>query len=100
MLVDEHYRLARERLSRDTACRADPAGDVRKRLPQGERPKLASQRDPLLELSQRRFVQPPGDLGLAGNDERQQLLLAGLDVGEQPNLLEQLVREALGLVDD
>ena len=76
------------------------AGDVRGRLGKVQRPQLAAKRDALLQLAQRRFVQPVGQLRLPGQDHVQQLRRRRLDVAEQPDLLEQLVRDALRLVED
>ena len=68
---------------------------------QVERPQLAAQPDALLELAQRRddsagrrapAVRPARSAAASS--------VGGLDVGQQPDLLEQLVRQALRLVDD
>ena len=61
---------------------------------------MAAQRHALFQLTQRRLVETVGQLGLPGEDDGQQLLGGGLDVREQPDFLEQLVRQALRLVDD
>jgi hypothetical protein len=60
----------------------------------------AAQGDALFQLPQRVVVQQRRQLRLAGHDDRQQALVLGGDVGEQPDLLEQRVRQALRLVDD
>jgi hypothetical protein len=98
-LVDQRHRLAREHLRADAPSRPDPPGDVAGRFLQRERPELAAQRDALLELPQRLVVEQRRDLGLAGHDHREQLALVGLDVGEQPDLFEDVARQALCLVD-
>ena len=65
-----------------------------------ERRQLGAQDDPLLELAQRRVVQALRQLRLADEDDVDQLGRRRLEVRQEPDLLEQLVREALRLVDD
>ena len=48
----------------------------------------------------RRIVQPLRQLRLTRQDQRQQLLVVGFDVRQQPNFLEQLAAQALRFVDD
>ncbi len=54
LLVDQRHRLAGEDLRADAAGGPDAAGDVGRRLLQRQRPQLAAQRDPLLQLPKRR----------------------------------------------
>ena len=54
----------------------------------------------LLELTERRIVEPRRQLWLTGQHERQELLGRGLDVREQPRLFQQLGAETLRFVDD
>ena len=60
----------------------------------------AEHADALLELAQLRQLQPGQQLRLPDQDDLQDLLLGGLEVGEQPDLLEGLGVEVLGLVED
>ena len=55
--------------------------------------------DALRELAQLGAVQQFAQLRLADQDDLQQLLGLGLEIGEQPHLLEHLGREVLRLVD-
>jgi len=93
-------------LKEDEQLRAIPPGDphaaddVGGRLLDAERRELAAQRDALLELPQRRLVEPIGQLGLAGEDDGEQFLRGRLDVGQQPDFLEQLQRQTLRFVHD
>ena len=79
---------------------AQPSGDVGRRLLQIERRQLRPQRDALLQLAQRLLVEAIGELGLADEHQVEELDRRRLDVGEQPDLFEQLVGQALRLVDD
>ncbi len=66
----------------------------------GERGQVEAQADALRQLDQHRRVQLVVELGLAGQDDAQHLLLGRLDAGEQADLLEHLVREVLRFIDD
>ena len=100
MLVDQLDGFRREQLRPLASGMANAASDVRRRFFARQRPQRAAQRDALFQLAQRRLVQPIGQLGLAREHEGQQFFGVGLDVCEQPNLLEELVRETLRFVDD
>ena len=56
--------------------------------------------DALAELAQFLARKEPLQLGLAHQDDLEQLLLVGLEVGEEAHLLEDLEGQVLGLVDD
>ncbi len=99
-LVDGHHRLLGEDVADDAAGDAQAAGDVGGGFLQVERRQLRPQRDALLQLAQRLLVEAIGELGLADQDQVEQLDRRRLDVGEEPHFLEQLVGEALRLVDD
>ena len=74
--------------------------DVRARLPFGERAQVVPGGHPLGELAQLLARQESGELGLADQDDLEELLARRLEVRQQPNLLEHLRSQALGLVDD
>ena len=99
-IVNQRHGIAREYARADAPGGLDAAGDVVGRFLRAQGPKLASQGDALLQLPQRHIVQPPGQLGLPGNDHGNQLGLTGLDVRQQPDFLQQVERQALRLVDD
>ena len=56
--------------------------------------------DALLELADVRRAQVALQLGLAEEHDLQELLALGLQVGEEPDLLEGVQRHALGLLDE
>src|SRR5688572_2837390 len=99
-LVNQRDGLAREHLRADSAGGANASRQIPGRLLQRQRPQLAAQRDALLQLPQVRVVQQRRDLGLTRQDHRQQLALAGLDVCQQPDLFEDVARQALRLVHE
>src|SRR4030095_5215624 len=100
VLVNENHRLAGEQPCGIAAGGADASRNVADRLLHGERPQLAAKRNALLQLAEGRIVQPRGDFRLPGNYERQKRLRRHLDVRQQTDLVEQLRRETLRLVDD
>src|SRR5271165_6873769 len=63
-----------------------------------QRLQLASQGDALFELPQFRGVQDDLQLRLAHEHNLQKLLLRSFEVGQQPDLLQQLVAQRLCLV--
>ena len=77
-----------------------PVLDVRARLLLGERPQVISRGDPLGELTQLRPGEELRQLGLADQDDLEELLPRRLEVRQQPDLLEHLGAEVLRLVDD
>ena len=74
--------------------------DVRRGLAPRERPDVPAERDPLVQLHELGVEQEHAQLGLPDEDDAQQLLGGGLEVREEPELLQDLDRERLGLVDD
>ncbi len=74
--------------------------DVRAHLGLRERVQVKPQPDALGQLHQLGRVQLLVQLGLAGQDDPQHLLLGRLDAGEQADFLEHAHREVLGLIDD
>ena len=77
-----------------------PMLDVRARLPFGERAQVVAGRHPLGELAQLLARQESGELGLADQHDLEELLARRLEVRQQPDLLEYLRSQILGLVDD
>ena len=65
-----------------------------------ERHQLVLDRHALLELPQLQRPQHRLQIRLADEDDLQQLLLVGLEVRQNADLLEDLQREVLRLVDD
>ena len=63
-------------------------------------PQMEAQADALRELHELRRIELFVELGLAGENDAQHLLLGGLDAGQHADLLEHLQREVLRLVDD
>ena len=74
--------------------------DVGGGLVQVQRIDPAAQRNTLFQLPERTLVEPIGQFGLSNEHDWQELVGIGLDVRKQPHLFHQLVRQALGLVDD
>ena len=77
----------------------EPVMDVRDRLPARERPEVPAQRDALVQLRELRVQEQLAELGLADEHDAQQLPGRRLEVQEQPDLLQQLDRERLRLVE-
>ena len=88
-IVNEPHRFLREHAGRHAAGRVNPAGDVGGRVAQLERFQLAAQRHTLFQLAQIGLLEALGQFGLAGEDNREQLVGRRFDVGEQPHLFEQ-----------
>ena len=61
---------------------------------------MVAHRDPLAQLGQPPAVEPLTQLGLADQHDLQQFAPVRLQVGEEPDLFEQLRFEVLGLVDE
>ena len=57
-------------------------------------------RDPLDELPQLGALEEDAQLGLAHEDDLQEVIGLGVHIGEHAQLLQRLGREILGLVDD
>ncbi len=60
---------------------------------------MVAHRDALAQLAKAAFVELVAQLGLADERDLQQLALVGLEVRQQPHLLEQLAAQVLRLVD-
>ncbi len=65
-----------------------------------QRAQVETQADALRELHQFRRIEFFVELGLAGENDAQHLLLGGLDAGQQADFFEHLEREILRFVDD
>ncbi|MPM36845.1 hypothetical protein SDC9_83449 [bioreactor metagenome] len=70
------------------------------RFVQAQRIQVIARNHPLRQLFQRRIGHHGAQLGLADQDDLQQLALTGFQVGEQPQLLQHVGRQVLRLVDD
>jgi hypothetical protein len=77
---------------------AQPMAHVRGRLLAGERVQVIAAGDALRQLAQLIAVQQLAQFRLADEDDLQQLLGVGFEVGEQAHLLEHVRREVLGLI--
>ena len=75
-------------------------GDVALGLEPVERGQVVAHDDPLAELPQLPAVELLAQLGLADENDLQELALVGLEVREQTHLLEELGVEVLRLVDE
>ena len=65
-----------------------------------ERQQVEAGRDPLGKLAQRRIEHHFAQFGLADEHKLDDLVLAGVDVGQHPKLFEAFGREVLRLVED
>ena len=77
-----------------------PVGQVGQRLGRGQRLQVVAGDHPLRQLLHARRGQLAAQLGLADQDDLQQLAFMRLQVGEQAQLLQHIGRQVLGLVDD
>ena len=100
VFVNRHHGFARKQSRRFSTSGPDAHRDVSRRLRQREGPQLATQRDALLELPQRRIVQPAGKFWLTGEHERQQLFARGFDVRQQTNFFQELDAQRLRFVHE
>src|SRR5206468_3270786 len=73
---------------------------VRDRLAAGERPHVPAERDALVQLHQLGMEEEGAELRLAGQHDAEQLLGRRLEVREEAELLQDVDREGLRLVDD
>ena len=73
--------------------------DVRAHVGQSERRELAAHRDALIDLPHLRHLQVRPELGLANQDDLQELLPL-FEVRKDPDLFEQRQRKVLRFVDD
>ena len=78
----------------------EPVQDVGLRLLRRQRRQVEAQPDALHQLHEFGRVELVVQLGLPGQDDPEHLLLRRLDAGQQADLLENPVRQVLGLVDD
>jgi hypothetical protein len=76
-------------------CAVEPGRDIRRDLRRRQRPDADAQRDPLAQLPERRIREARIQLGLTGKHDLQYLLAPGLQVRQQPQLLEPLAAEVL-----
>src|SRR5262245_45370506 len=97
--MDRAKRPGRERGPAVGARNAQTMHDVALGLEPVERREVVADRDALPELAQLLAIELLAKLGLADEDDLQQLALVGLEVGQEPDLLEQLGLEVLGLID-
>ena len=98
--VDEGQRFRRPLDASIAAGDAQPVVDVFADFLGRERGDVIAQRDALLELAQAVAVEDLRQFGLADEDDLEELLLLGFEVGEQPDLLEHARFEVLGFIDD
>jgi len=99
-LEDAVARLAVEWNQTAQASHRQPVLDVVRRLLLGQRVEVEARHHPLRELLQFGLEQHVAQLGLADQDDLQQLALVGLQVGQQAQLLQHVDRQVLRLVDD
>ena len=99
-VVDALQRLALERHRAAQARHFEPVLHVLRRFHRRERAQVVAGDHPLRELFQVLAREHGAQLGLADQDDLQQLALARLEVGEQAQLLQHVGRQVLRLVDD
>src|SRR5215471_4235178 len=98
--IDQTDRLFFENVDIVGAGNLEPEPYISIDLEYGERLEHASERHPLLELSKLRLVQQEFELRLSAEHDLKQLLLVGLEVEKQANLLKQRHREPVRLIDN
>src|SRR5262245_7435737 len=97
-IEDELDRFLGEELVR-LAGHLEPVADVARGVRVVERVQVRAQADPLVEVLEAADLR--AELGRADEQERQQELVVGLEVHQEPELLEdRVVLDELGLVDD
>ncbi|MNV59860.1 hypothetical protein D3C71_1523050 [compost metagenome] len=77
-----------------------PVRNVLLRFLRGERIEMKTGDHSLRQLLHRRARHHRAQLGLADEDDLQQLALAGFQIGQQTQLLQHVSRQVLRLVDD
>jgi hypothetical protein len=98
--VEEAKRRAGEELGGTAAaCDRKAMVDVCHRLRVGQRAQVPAQRDALVQLREVGVEQELAQLGLADEHDAQQLAGSGLEVEQQPDLLEQLHGQRLGFIE-
>ena len=100
VLRDPAEGFRREQAGVPRAGDPETGPDILRDLVSRERLDPAAQGDPLLELAQSREGQAVPELGLAHQQDLEQLVGRRLEVREESDLLERLGRQVLGLVDD
>ena len=98
--VDLAQRARGEELAVAAGGDAQPVAHVLARLRRAERAQAPAHADALAQLAQLVRVELVVELGLPEQQDLDQLRGRGLEVREQPDLLERLGREVLRLVDD
>ena len=99
--VDRAQRRSREeRRLRAAAGDRQPVAHVGSGLARRERPEVPTQRDPLVQLREIGIEEELAQLRLADKHDSEQFLGIRLEVQQQPDLLEQLDREGLRLVEN
>src|SRR5829696_2025957 len=93
-------RVARKDFGRNAPGDSETAGDIRGRLGQRKRANFPAKRNPLLELTKSRLIQPVGEFGLANQEHIEQLVRRCLDIAEEPYFLEQLRRQTLSFIEE
>ena len=88
--MDSFERPGRERHRSGAAGDRQPVRHVRRHRLPVERLQLVTNRDSLIELPQLRRPQDVLEIELPDEHDLQQLLLVGLEVRQDPNLLEHL----------
>src|SRR5439155_1311382 len=81
------------------AAAPEKTGSTGGDLDRRERPQAHPERDALAKLSERRVGELRLELGLPGEEDLEYLLACRLEVREQAKLLEDVLIEVLGLVD-
>src|SRR5215211_1178092 len=99
-LADEYDGVVSEEVDARGPGRFEAEADVLVDLAETERLNLAVERDALFELAQVGPVERLAELGLAAEDDLEELAAAHLEVEQEANLFEQLRREPVRLVDD
>ncbi len=97
---DAIERPRREELGIPSARDAQPGPDVVPDLGLPERLDVVAERDPLLQLPELLAPELGMELRLAHQDDLEELVARGLEVREEPDLLERRHVEVLGLVED
>ena len=96
--MNQLHRLAGKEPGGIASGNGDPPGDVVGSFAQLQLLQRAAQCDPLFELAEIRLIELLAQLRLSGEHDGQQLLLVGLDVRKQADLLEELARQGVSFV--
>jgi hypothetical protein len=98
--VDLAQRHVREQVALRTGRDPQAVPHVLGTLRCRERCQTPTYADALAQLTQSRRLEHHVEFGLSEQDDLDQLARLGLEVGEQPDLLQRLRRERLGFVHD